>query len=221
MAVAILAYAIMFIICHASDDFEYFEWHQESLNIAKGSSLGTIDIKDNVYIEIDFILGENVFDSNERFTNIFHIGNQKEDRFPAIYTQSYSTSGYYVPAKSLMFRFTCVYGGSFTGNAAKNGYDNDYSGKPYMIPEVNLLYNIKINKTVNRFIITINDDIFYDEPWNAHYTYQNQQIYLSNPWNEAADVDILYLFIATSDDMLPFIKTESPNITGLWLSSLF
>eukprot|EP01083_Nonionella_stella_P114549 338847_1 len=148
-------------------------------SLSPDNLIGFIDILDEVYVEFDIVI--NTWPSS--WANVLHIGTgASHERFPAIFIH---------PSwAKLQLSF---------GNI----YESYYSVISTLGLIPNTQYHFTLYRTQQHMTITVNGVKVLDEATLSHPLFFNRPIYVSNPWQNAADVAVSNLFISTSNSHSP------------------
>ena len=63
--------------------------------------------------------------------------------------------------------------------------------------EVEKTYHVQLDITESRMIVSVNGDVRYDEPKDAHPLSESIPCYVGNPWFTPADAEISNLLITS------------------------
>ena len=154
----------------------------ESITASQGNLIGTIDVTDNMIIEMDIAIGQ--LNTALGWQNVFHVGNSDNERLPGFWLGAQSgTEG------AADDGFHLVYG----TNAFWNQHEDQSAAGGAFTDNMNIHY--KSYQTQDHLTIWENDEILYDSGYNSHPTPIDRNVYVGDPWYPAADVIITNLII--------------------------
>ena len=191
VTVALLIFELICLLIKADKDITT-EFHcNQEINAEFNKSLtNNLIIYDYIYVEADVKFTENAFRKPPETDNIFHIGTNKSNEF-------YPAGFLNIPQRKLFFKFS-----------EKDRLDfMDLPKIDNII--VDKLYHFAIWISQSWMKIELNGTIIYNQRINPHLTNINTTLYLGNPWNNAANVNISnFTFISSNDKITTAIISK-------------
>ena len=179
---------------------EYFQ--PTSSNI-----IGSYELSDAVNVEMDIIIYSFPI-PRVGWVNILHCGTTDTIRMPGIWI--HATSG--------------IDGGTYEGFLVKwsniDNYDDGTTTGEYLNTEQS--YHLQINVTQSVFTVIVDDVIMYNSSKSQHTVYNSMICYASDPWYDAADVNISNLVISTTSTLSPTTEpSQPPSVLGMFNVHLY
>ena len=136
------------------------------VNPSKSNEIGHVAIRDNMHLEMEIRIKSF---PEEGMENVFQCGTTAQERYPGIWIGENAAMGFYV-------QFS----------------DHDDSDRGTNTGDVttNTWYHLEMDITETRMRVTVDNVVKYDESKSVHNTYDDMECYFSNPWDNAANVDV-------------------------------
>jgi len=177
-----------------------------SIKAKKGKKVASVPITDSMYFSMDIKI--NSISNTAGWQSIFHCGNAGNIRLPGIWFHpDADNAGKYRQGFHIAFRDSAKSKQLDTQTAAV------YGGKTY---------KLEIEYTQTRIIFSLDSIVVKSMAKPRHKTYASMPCYCSNPWNNAADVEVSNLVIkdrsAEGVAKASFVSAPQPNMVQFEMS---